>query len=61
MWTTAVPFSVQVVVYVVYLDSLLEDPVPVGMDEVTLALIEKVRDAEPVPMGAVALAVLLKL
>lgn len=43
------PFSVQVVVYVVNLDSLL-DAVP-GAEVVALALMEKVFDATPVPVG----------
>lgn len=40
----------QVVVYVVYLDSLLDEAVP-GAEVVALALMEKVLEATPVPVG----------
>jgi len=55
---------VQVVVYVVYLLSLFA-AVPSGLEDVTLALVEKIREGElPVPVGpadaVVAFAVKLK-
>lgn len=48
MWTMAVPFSVQVVVYVVKLDSLSGEATD---EDVALALSEKLELA-PVPIGA---------
>ncbi|KAK5111501.1 hypothetical protein LTR85_011849 [Meristemomyces frigidus] len=48
--TAEVPFSTQVVVYVVKLVSLL-DTDPRGLEDVTLALIENVLEGLPVPVG----------